>query len=331
VNNFEHTLFEEMRALVVLIVCIFAVLVHCQPQRPGDCYQIEAVNECVGTNPPPNLPMKTVSVNCLWCHSHHNGTKARSHCAPLQHIQTNPGYRNGWVCDYRMPRSRHHAMVGHGHERIYTATPRDHRGNHHNHKPNNIGHHNKHGRHLLDVYTSSGLANQLEMAVNGYGPFGQFVSALIYGAAGNIPVDLANCLANSALTIEGLNTTAHSLTWNTDVANSVNNVAALYNSVQQTLFDAIGDCARVGFDVSEIVLPVATVALAITKDVMAIVNQDPSGIVGLIGEGIEITKALTAPNIEQDTTNAINSLQSGQVFNAGLQFGHAIFTILTTI
>jgi hypothetical protein len=317
-----------MRVLVVLSVCIFAVLVHGQPQHLGDCYQIETVEDCVATNPPPHLSMgSNSSVHCLWCHSHHQGNKARSHCAPLEHIHSNPDYQTGWVCDYRMPWSHRHAMVG------------SHNGGHmYHHRGNNQGHNNnnRHGRHLLDLSAASGTQLAFENAVNGLGPLGQFVSAVIYGASGNVPVALAGCLGNSVLTIEQLNATLQTLTWN--IPNVLSNVATLYNNVHATLFNATLDCINVGVDVSQLITPILSKALDLTKDILGIVNGAQSGDVGAIVDGsigiaqwatdlgIEIING--APNIAQDTFNGVDALTSGNYFNAGLQFGNAINAIL---
>jgi len=294
---------------IVAILIVLSVFVQSQsvPQLPGDCYQY-GLEDCVGTNPAPGQPMNSTSaIHCLWCHSHHNGTDAQSHCAPLQHIQTNSDYQTGgWMCDYRMPHAgyRSHVLLGiHGHEGKSA-------GKHMVHGK----HGGKHGRHLLDISTREWATQQ----VADWPPLAQFVAGFVWGVSGQIPNDLLSCLADSALTIEDVNTTFQQWTWPSDVAEVATDLHLLLTDVLQAV-QAGAACISVGLDVTDMVL-------SVVSKVMTIINDISDGnVLGIVWWGVEL--GIKGLNIFPDVAASLEAAQTNDWFSAGVPIGNFVYVL----
>jgi len=283
-----------MQTTLFLVVVSFLVCINAQANKPGDCYSITDADTCVATN---NVrPLNSSSVHCLWCHSHHHGNKAKSHCAPHSHIKHNSLYHNNWVCDYRMPsdlaphwvfgkynRTRHHSPV-------------------HNH-----------GRRLLDSDGANQVTQFIENEVANWPPAVQVIAGVVYGALGNLPNDLNTCITDAESLYTDLETTFDNWewTWSLDVIlpelkevfDDVEEAVNTFKACSATLSDAKSDIMKV---------------LSIIK-----------GTTGPLGWLVEIGEiAWNSINIYQDVSSCIANFDNSQYFDAGYDMGAIIYILI---
>jgi len=309
----------------VILACLTIALAQTQPSNIGDCYQMD-LDDCIGTNPEPGHPLNNGMIHCLWCHSHHNGTQAHSHCAPLEHVVTK--YEPGWICDYRMPSNRREALMGAVQAR------------------------QKHpGRHLLAAKDQATGMTGVELwaatEVSTWPSMVQFIAGVVWGATGKIPGDINQCLTFSDETFDELNATFASIVWPpTGITSAYEDVAALFKGVGDALTSvafasAAIDCTDVGIDVAEMIMPIASQAMGLTGPILSLVTASisgnpigiASGIIGIIKWGVDLGTELVSKlsvNFEPDFDAAVTAAKSDNWFEAGVHIGNLIYVLAFT-
>jgi len=283
-----------MKTTLFFVVCVsFLVSINAQVNRPGDCYSITDADSCVETN---NVrPINSSAVHCLWCHSHHTGNKAKSHCAPHSHIRHNSLYHTNWVCDYRMPSDlAPHYMWG-KHNRTHHPKPV-----------------RNHGRRLLDDGANQ-ITQFLENEVANWPPAAQIIAGVVYGSLGSLPADLNSCLTDAEQLYTDLENTFDNWqwTWSLDVIlpeleecfNDVGDVVQTIKACNSALSDAKSDITKV---------------LSIIKGT--------TGPIGWLVEAGEI--AWNSVNIYQDISSAVTNFQNQQYFDCGYDIGAIVYILI---
>jgi len=270
--------------------------------------------------------MNNGQIHCLWCHSHFNGTKAQSHCAPLEHVVTK--YEPGWVCDYRMPANRREALMGAVQARF------------------------KHpGRHLLDAKdASTGLTGVNAWAateVSTWPAMLQLIAGVVWGSTGKIPGDISQCVSYSEETWDELNATFAAIQWPpSGIVSAYTDVATLFKGVGSALttvaFDSAAiDCTEVGIDVADMIMPIASKSLGLAGPILSLVNAaigaNPfgiaSGVIGIVKWGWDFGSELVSKlsvNFEPDFDAAVTAAHNDQWFEAGVHVGNLIYILAFT-
>jgi len=283
-----------MKAALFSIVCLsFVVYITAQAQRPGDCYDVTDADSCVQTN---NIrPINSSNVHCLWCHSHHTGHKAKSHCAPRKHIRSNNLYHTNWVCDYRFPSDMAPHWEFGKHNRTRHPSPV-----------------RNHGRRLMQA-GSNQITQFIENEVANWPPAAQIIAGVVYGSLGNLPNDLNTCLTDAEQLYDDLESTFSNWqwTWELDIIlpeleeafTDIGDVVDTFKACNSALGDAKSDIMKV---------------LSIIKGT--------TGPIGWLVEAGEI--AFNSVNIYQDISSAIGNFENGNYFDCGYDMGAIVYILI---
>jgi len=286
---------HAMNPVLLLIVSVsFVVSINAQVNRPGDCYSITDAETCVATN---NVrPINSSAIHCLWCHSHHTGNKAKSHCAPHHHIKTNALYSQDWVCDYRMPNA---LLAPHY---VWGKFNRTH------HQPVR-----NHGRRLLDMDGANQITQFLENEVANWPPAAQIIAGVVYGSLGNLPNDLNSCLTDAEQVFTDLENTFDNWQWTWTLSIILPELQEAFTDVEDVI-NTIKACSSALSDAKSDISKVVSII------------EGTTGPFGWLIEAGEI--AWNSINIYQDISSSITNFENQNYFDAGYDIGAIVYILI---
>jgi len=278
----------------LLVVCVsFIVAINAQVNRPGDCYSLTDTDSCVAVNN--ERPINSSSVHCLWCHSHHKGHHAKSHCAAHTHIEQNNLYHHNWVCDYRMPSNLAPHWEYGKHNRTRHPSPV-----------------RNHGRRLLNDGANQ-ITQFLENEVANWPPAAQIIAGVVYGALGNLPNDLNTCLTDAEQLFTDLENTFNNWEWTWQLDVIMPELDQAFTDVEEAV-DTFKACSSALSDAKSDVTKILSIIKGTT------------GPFGWLVEAGEI--AWNSVNIYQDINSAINNFQNGNYFDCGYNMGAIVYILV---